>query len=163
MNGRCIARQILWIALGIERGTGPIQAPIIPNFSPFLTQAIPIHNLADKYVCYYVIMINQIEREKSVLEFVVKTSGVTAEEIKSPSRTKRFVEARSLYCYILRSFGWSYPDIGRYANRDHTSVMHLVKLFEKNSEKERIDEEIKNLFGEESSDAIHSTNSNNLS
>ena len=42
-------------------------------------------------------------------------------------RGQAIVAVRRRYCLILRERGWSYPDIGDVFNRDHTSIMSLVK------------------------------------
>lgn len=74
-------------------------------------------------------MINHIETEKKVLDFVTHITGITQIELKSQVRTKHIVRARSIYAHIMRLFGFSYPEIGMYLMRDHTTIMHLVKSY----------------------------------
>ncbi len=61
------------------------------------------------------------------LEELCKAHSVWLEDVLSPAKTKRVMQAR-LACYeYLRTMEMSYPEIGRVMMRDHTSVMHAVK------------------------------------
>lgn len=85
-------------------------------------------------------MLNHMEREKEVCDFVTDLTGVPIADVKSPSRSKHKVEARALYSYVLRSFGWSFQEIATHLARDHSTIIHLVNLFKKNTFKGRVDE-----------------------
>lgn len=58
---------------------------------------------------------------------VVERTGVTEKEIVSRSRENRIKKARLILWYAMRLDGYSYPAISRFTNRDHTTVMHLLK------------------------------------
>ena len=61
------------------------------------------------------------------IEAWVEAQGLTMAQLKSASRTPRMVEARRRVSKYLRAHGWSYPEIGRFIDRDHTTVMHLCE------------------------------------
>lgn len=58
---------------------------------------------------------------------VVERTGVKEAEILSRSRENRVKRARLILWQALRLDGYSYPAIGRFTNRDHTTVMYLLK------------------------------------
>jgi hypothetical protein len=55
--------------------------------------------------------------------------GVTLAEIKGSHRSRSIVEARQLTMYEIHRQrpDLSYPAIGRFLNKDHTTVLHAVK------------------------------------
>lgn len=53
--------------------------------------------------------------------------GIDPELIKSPCREKYLVDKRKKIAKLLREIGYSYPQIGKMMNRDHSSIIHLVK------------------------------------
>lgn len=63
----------------------------------------------------------------TALAVAMRLFGVTADELASPRRDNRLVEARAFVVWSLRTLGrkLSYPEIGRHLNRDHSSVHHL--------------------------------------
>ena len=55
--------------------------------------------------------------------------GVGAEDIKGPRRFGDLVQNRQIICWVGRNIAKkSYPEIGRGLNRDHSSVLHGVKM-----------------------------------
>jgi len=58
--------------------------------------------------------------------------GLTAEELKSRSREQRIALPRHHFCWVVyrNRIDVSYPMLGRYLNRDHTSITHSVNVFE---------------------------------
>lgn len=58
--------------------------------------------------------------------------GLTAEELKSRSREQRIALPRHHFCWVVyrNRIDVSYPMVGRYLNRDHTSIVHSVSVFE---------------------------------
>lgn len=73
-----------------------------------------------------------------VLQIVAEHCGVTTEQIFSKIRKKEFVEARHIFCAIMKKeFGFSYEHIGQLNNgRDHTTIIHSVKIFNNRCETE---------------------------
>jgi len=48
-------------------------------------------------------------------------------EIVGPDRRKHLKLPRAEVYKCLRAFGWSYPKIGRFCKRDHTSIVHALQ------------------------------------
>lgn len=54
--------------------------------------------------------------------------GVSLRRMQSEERTHAVAEARQIAFYVIwRRTGSSLPEIGRFFNRDHTTVLHGVK------------------------------------
>lgn len=43
------------------------------------------------------------------------------------SRSRKVILARREVCLCLRDHGWSYPMIGKFFDRHHTTIMYLIK------------------------------------
>lgn len=68
---------------------------------------------------------------RTVLRWVSEKTGLSQDEILSKNRTKRLVVARAQVAKILRNYlGFSYPEIGQFLSRDHSSAMNLVNRIE---------------------------------
>lgn len=67
-----------------------------------------------------------------VLHDVATRHGVEVQDIVGRSRARRLVAARQEAFYLMKEHGYSLSQIGRFCNRDHTTVMHGV---EKHAEK----------------------------
>jgi chromosomal replication initiation ATPase DnaA len=52
---------------------------------------------------------------------------LSLEDLRGPSRKPEVVEARRLAIRFLRRHGFSFPQIGRYLNRDNSTVQYHVK------------------------------------
>lgn len=52
---------------------------------------------------------------------------LTVNEMLGPSRDHEFVVARAQLYRALRQRGWSFPKIGRFVNRDHTTVLAALR------------------------------------
>lgn len=65
--------------------------------------------------------------EEMIREMICDHYGIKFHEIRCQSRTRRIVNARMCYSYLLRKYlNMSFADIGRLIDRDHTSVIHQV-------------------------------------
>lgn len=63
-----------------------------------------------------------------VAEFIAKREGMTVAELRGDGRTRHFCEPRHEAFYICwKRLGKSFAEIGRYFNRDHSSVIGGVK------------------------------------
>lgn len=63
-----------------------------------------------------------------LLEAVSKKHRVTPQHIKGPMRHSEFVQARIEFAKLAYQSGrYSFPQIGRYLERDHTTIMYYVK------------------------------------
>jgi hypothetical protein len=77
-----------------------------------------------------------------ILDVVAKVWGVSKADILSERRNKSIVVARQAVCFLARHHtSRSLSDIGRFLNRDHQTVFHSVRVFEK-----RDNDEIRKLL-----------------
>jgi hypothetical protein len=67
---------------------------------------------------------------KDVAALVATHTGITVEQIYGKRRDKPIARARFAVCCIARRNGLSFPQIGARIGRDHSSVMHAVKMAE---------------------------------
>lgn len=67
------------------------------------------------------------DTRRFVMQVVCAHYRVTEESILSKDRHKPLVSARHLSMWLLRLAGFSFPEIGREMNRDHTSIMSACK------------------------------------
>lgn len=61
------------------------------------------------------------------IERLAKDLGYTMDEIRSPSRAKPLVDARSALAVHLKGQGRNKTHIGKLINRDRTSVLNLLR------------------------------------
>ena len=72
---------------------------------------------------------------EEILEIVSKNCNVSVGDILSKTRIREIVEARQLFCYIIRErFGYPLSKVGRMVNRDHATAIYSIK-----SHKDRCD------------------------
>lgn len=64
---------------------------------------------------------------------VAKCFRVTAADITGRSRKGHIMAARKTAIYILCQRGASLPQVGRWINRDHSSILYLIRQFEWNA------------------------------
>lgn len=60
--------------------------------------------------------------------FVERETGLTSAQLRSSRRSANFTAARALLVWIARTYcpaEASYPRIGRWLEKDHTSILHL--------------------------------------
>ncbi len=64
------------------------------------------------------------------VEAIAACGGLTLADLRSPKRTRPLVNARQRAMYELRGrFGWSYPQIGQFLRKDHSTVIHGVRKY----------------------------------
>lgn len=64
-----------------------------------------------------------------IIEQICDYYGVTAAQIKGKCRVRGYVKARFLAIFLLRNrTGLTLKEIGRMFHRDHTSVIHAIKV-----------------------------------
>ena len=61
------------------------------------------------------------------IESLAKDLGYTMDEIRSPSRVKPLVDARSALAVHLKEQGRNKTHIGKLINRDRTSVLNRLR------------------------------------
>lgn len=64
---------------------------------------------------------------KETLELVSEYTDVPIYEICGPNRSDDIVVARSLFASFMRKWGYTYHSIGKYINRDHSTVVALCR------------------------------------
>ena len=71
------------------------------------------------------------ERNKRVKEKISEIYKLSWDTIKSKSRKRKVVDARRLYCVVMRNiFQLPLDTIGKLVNTHHASVIHAVKKHE---------------------------------
>ena len=69
--------------------------------------------------------------KEDLLEIISQETGITISEIMSRSRKREKINARFIYCAILKNnFGYTLTRIGELLDcRDHTSIRHAVQQY----------------------------------
>ncbi len=67
---------------------------------------------------------NHSETMRAVADDVCERWRISLAELKGPGRTMRLIVPRHEFCYEARRLGKSLTQIGRFLNRDHTTVLH---------------------------------------
>ena len=67
---------------------------------------------------------------KLIADRVCRFHGVSLDELRGKNRKRRFVLARQCFCYWARQLTEAhYPHIGRFLDRDHTTVLHGERVY----------------------------------
>jgi hypothetical protein len=75
---------------------------------------------------YYVL--KRMDTARGVLAIICEKEALTSDTITSEIRFASVVEARHLFCYLMRKHtSYTTPEIGSFINRDHTSVLYACK------------------------------------
>lgn len=65
----------------------------------------------------------------NIVREVCEAHDITRNEIFEKNRSKKMVMARGIiYDRIRKELGWSYPKIGKLFGKDHTTILHGVRL-----------------------------------
>ena len=67
------------------------------------------------------------ELENELIEIV---NGVYDVDIKTKSRKRNTIDARTVFYHLLYNEGYSLTDIGRAINKNHATVINGLRLFE---------------------------------
>jgi hypothetical protein len=51
------------------------------------------------------------------------------QKLKPKCRYREIMELRHIFCFVAKLMKHTYTDIGRYLNRDHTTVINSIKTF----------------------------------
>ena len=62
-----------------------------------------------------------------VVDAGAEATNIRAEDFMSYRRKGHLVRARRIVYIALRSLGFSFPEIGAFVNRDHSTVMHSLR------------------------------------
>ena len=90
---------------------------------------------------------------RDIQNLVCKYFKISKNEMLSPRRSRYLVRPRQIAMYLSKNLTFkSLPDIGReFSNRDHTTVIHSVKIVEK---LKYLDEELKNTIDKIKNDIL---------
>ncbi len=74
---------------------------------------------------------------KRCLSVVCSHYDVTEKEVKSKNREQHIVVPRQHFCWVVyrNRLDISYPMLGRFLSKDHTTIIHAVNKFEENKDK----------------------------
>jgi len=77
-------------------------------------------------------------KPEDILKIVSEQCGVSVEDILSRSRKGTIVNARHIFCTIMKKeFGYSYESVGKMVSgRDHTTAIHSIKTHQNRCETE---------------------------
>ncbi len=65
-------------------------------------------------------------RRKRILYEVACHFDIKVEDISSRRRYQTLIAPRYIAAYLLREMGYSYPRIGHYLDRDHSTIVYAV-------------------------------------
>jgi len=87
----------------------------------------------------------------AILQAVSEASMVTPLDITGPERKRPISIVRFCFMFIAKDYGFTHAAIGRFANRDHSTVIHGVKCYQNYLElgykyETRIYEDAKNIL-----------------
>lgn len=76
-----------------------------------------------------------------IVKVVADYYGLTRARLMGHDRTSAVSYARFMAMYLIRDkMGWSYPDIGRFMNREHTTILHGVRVMEERVDRVQLEE-----------------------
>jgi len=84
--------------------------------------------------------------KKSIVDFVATELDINPQKLKRPDRNRIYVQARNMcYFILLHQVGMTSVAIGHYFNRDHSTVLHGLRMHKNDYEqnetyKEKFDE-----------------------
>lgn len=76
----------------------------------------------------YILRVSPTVDPKEIIGEIARQMRMRPADITGRKQQPEYVNARSAVALTLRSFGWSYPRIGKVlGNRDHTTVINLIE------------------------------------
>ena len=91
-------------------------------------------SLAEKFVSDIITITSNIDGTK-IVNSAAEKYGIAADEILGKKRSKEIVWARHMSAYVMRKLAdMSFNDIGKFFNRDHSTIMASVEKIEKEAE-----------------------------
>lgn len=80
----------------------------------------------------------------NMIEYISSLYGCTYNDVKSPSRNREFCMVRYAYVKVMNSHGFDIKMIGKYINRDRTTMYHYINNVSMTmTEKKKFDEVVK--------------------
>ncbi len=62
-----------------------------------------------------------------VLTKACEAAAVSPEMMRSRSATRCHARAREIYAVIGRAYGWSYPRLGHFIDKDHVTILNAYR------------------------------------
>lgn len=88
-------------------------------------------SLAEKSISDIITVTSNIDGTK-IVNSAAEKYGIPADDILGKKRTKEIVRARHMAVYVMRKLAdMSFNDIGKFFNRDHSTIMSSVEKIEK--------------------------------
>ena len=123
-----------------------LQDCTLESSNPSEIERVLIHDFMEKYrqeMGYYPTVITResvVENKEGIKLLSLNQLGAYFEkflpkiysktlDLNSKSRKRYIVETRFMFCYIARSMKFTLADIGRFLNRDHTTIIHALNTF----------------------------------
>lgn len=79
--------------------------------------------------------VSELERARRVIKECCTEFGLEERDVFSKRRRQKLVECRQeIYLRIREVLGFSYPEIGRLLDKDHSTVFHGVRMAKKRRE-----------------------------
>jgi chromosomal replication initiation ATPase DnaA len=102
-----------------------------PSISPYAFPGLKLSENDKRKIRYRLRLFKYRLTKDDILAIISEECGVTIQEIIMRSRKKEVVNARFMFCGIMKIyFGYSLQSIGDIIDgRDHTSVIHAITTF----------------------------------
>lgn len=71
-----------------------------------------------------------MEKYEKLIEDICFAFNLRKEHILSKRRDKRLIEVKKLIYWILRNEGLSFPQIGKLMNKDHSTILKVLRGME---------------------------------
>lgn len=76
---------------------------------------------------FYLSMTKRFTRLEYIMSVMEKNYGITYKQLRMKRRTYSLSQQRHIFCKLASEYSEaSYPMIGKFINRDHTTVLHSV-------------------------------------
>lgn len=124
------AEMLFWKTITADRKAGPAE------FQAYL-EAYPAGSFANlaklRLQRYSPLIVSRPGLAQEIVEATAQLGGVPVAWLLSARRAKRLARLRQIAAYLMREMTpMSLPQIGRMlGNRDHTTVMHSLKIMQK--------------------------------
>lgn len=104
------------VVTGVATASSPVQTKVTP----------PTEGNADADLAAAIEAARRL-RYASEVEQIVAAAGITVEQMRGRGKGRELVGVRRIVAAYLRRRGCSLPEIGRVVNRDHTTVLSLLR------------------------------------
>lgn len=79
---------------------------------------------------HHVLAFRAQKSARAYVDYICADRGLTIEDLRIPNRTQAMMLLRGMIGYALKhKFGWSYPRIGRFFERDHATIRNCMRRY----------------------------------